>query len=78
MYRKFDRVLGKALKSIDPDVPVLVMSDHGFGPFRREVNVNNWLAQEGYLKLSAGRGRPRRSRSWNTPTGRPPRPTPWA
>ncbi|MBN2345445.1 MAG: alkaline phosphatase family protein, partial [Candidatus Aminicenantes bacterium] len=54
MYRKFDRVLGKALQRVGPDVPVLVMSDHGFAPFRREVNVNNWLAQEGYLKLDHG------------------------
>ena len=52
LYRKFDRVLGKALKSIDPGIPVLVMSDHGFGPFRRGVNVNTWLVKEGYLKLS--------------------------
>jgi predicted AlkP superfamily phosphohydrolase/phosphomutase len=56
MYRKFDRVLGKALKSIDPGIPVLVMSDHGFGPFRRAVNINNWLVKEGYLKLSADGG----------------------
>jgi predicted AlkP superfamily phosphohydrolase/phosphomutase len=54
MYRKFDRVLGKALKSIDPGIPVLVMSDHGFGPFRRGVNVNTWLAGAGYLKLDTG------------------------
>jgi predicted AlkP superfamily phosphohydrolase/phosphomutase len=52
MYRKFDRVLGKALKSIKPGIPVLVMSDHGFGPFRRGVNVNTWLVKEGYLKLN--------------------------
>jgi len=56
MYRKFDRVLGKALKSIDPGIPVLAMSDHGFGPFRREVNINNWLAKEGYLKLTVNGG----------------------
>lgn len=56
MYRKFDRVLGKALKSIDPGIPVVVMSDHGFGPFRRAVNINNWLVREGYLKLNAGAG----------------------
>jgi predicted AlkP superfamily phosphohydrolase/phosphomutase len=56
MYRKFDRVLGKALGRIDPAIPVLVMSDHGFGPFRREVNINNWLLKEGYLKLTAGQG----------------------
>ncbi len=52
MYRKFDRVLGKTLKSIDPGIPVLVMSDHGFGPFRRAVNVNTWLVKEGYLKMT--------------------------
>jgi predicted AlkP superfamily phosphohydrolase/phosphomutase len=52
MYRKFDRVVGKALGSIDPAIPVLVMSDHGFAPFRREVNINGWLVKEGYLKLS--------------------------
>jgi predicted AlkP superfamily phosphohydrolase/phosphomutase len=54
MYRKFDRVLGKALNSIDPAIPVLAMSDHGFGPFRHSVNINNWLAKEGFLKLSSG------------------------
>jgi len=54
LYRKFDRVLGKALGGLDPAVPVLVMSDHGFAPFRREVNVNTWLAREGYLKLTTG------------------------
>ncbi|MBE0664329.1 MAG: alkaline phosphatase family protein [Candidatus Aminicenantes bacterium] len=56
MYRKFDRVLGKAMKNIDPGIPLLVMSDHGFGPFRREVNINNWLVKEGYLKMSVGGG----------------------
>ncbi len=54
MYRKFDRVLGKALQAVGPDVPVMLMSDHGFAPFRREVNINNWLAREGYLKLAYG------------------------
>jgi predicted AlkP superfamily phosphohydrolase/phosphomutase len=54
MYRKFDRVLGNALKNIDPGIPVLAMSDHGFGPFRRAVNINSWLVQEGYLKLASG------------------------
>jgi len=52
MYRKFDRVLGKAMKNIDPGIPLLLMSDHGFGPFRRGVNVNTWLVKEGYLKMT--------------------------
>ena len=52
LYRKFDRVLGGAMKQLDPSTAVLAMSDHGFGPFYREVNINNWLVQEGYLKLN--------------------------
>ncbi|MCX6555859.1 MAG: alkaline phosphatase family protein [Candidatus Aminicenantes bacterium] len=54
MYRKFDRVLGRALQVIGRGIPVLVMSDHGFGPFRRSVNINAWLAKEGYLRLNTG------------------------
>lgn len=52
LYRQHDRVLGEALKKLPPDVAIMVMSDHGFGTFRREVNINNWLHNEGYLKLS--------------------------
>ncbi|MDD8012496.1 MAG: alkaline phosphatase family protein [Acidobacteriota bacterium] len=53
MYRKFDRILGKALQGVGADTAVLAMSDHGFAPFRREVNINNWLAREGFLKLDS-------------------------
>jgi predicted AlkP superfamily phosphohydrolase/phosphomutase len=31
------------------------MSDHGFVPFRRGVNINTWLFQNGYLSLKDGR-----------------------
>jgi len=52
LYRMHDRVLGEALKKLPPDVAVMVLSDHGFGTFRREVNINNWLHEQGYLSLS--------------------------
>ncbi len=52
LYRKHDRILGKVLKKLPKDVPIIVMSDHGFAPFRRKVNINTWLYKEGYLKLS--------------------------
>ncbi len=51
LYRKHDRVLGEAMKKLPPDIPVMVLSDHGFNPFRRKVNLNTWLYNEGYLKL---------------------------
>jgi predicted AlkP superfamily phosphohydrolase/phosphomutase len=30
------------------------MSDHGFKQFTREINLNTWLYQNGYLKLKKG------------------------
>jgi predicted AlkP superfamily phosphohydrolase/phosphomutase len=33
---------------------LFVMSDHGFASFRRGVNLNVWLQQEGYLHLLEG------------------------
>ncbi len=49
LYQKFDRVLGYVLEHAPPDALVLVMSDHGFAPFRRAVNLNSWLRDNGYL-----------------------------
>jgi predicted AlkP superfamily phosphohydrolase/phosphomutase len=51
MYRKHDAILGDVLKKMPKDTRLVVMSDHGFAPFRRTVNLNTWLHKEGYLKL---------------------------
>jgi len=32
----------------------MVISDHGFTNFRRGVNVNTWLRENGYLVLQEG------------------------
>ncbi len=52
LYRKHDTILGDVLQRIPRDTRLIVMSDHGFAPFRRTVNLNTWLQKEGYLKLS--------------------------
>ncbi len=51
LYRMHDRILGYVLKTVPSDVGIIVLSDHGFGPFRRKVNLNTFLFNEGYLKL---------------------------
>lgn len=38
-----DRILGELLKLLPPDTWVLVLSDHGFGPIRREFRVGCYL-----------------------------------
>jgi predicted AlkP superfamily phosphohydrolase/phosphomutase len=49
-YEAVDAEVGYILRA-SPDSTLVVMSDHGFGPFNRAVNLNTWLYREGYLAL---------------------------
>ena len=51
-YQEMDEMLGEVLKVADADTTVLVVSDHGFAPFRRSFNLNTWLVEKGYLVLN--------------------------
>lgn len=51
VYRKMDEILGEIMESTDDDVPIVVVSDHGFTSFKRQFHVNDWLRQEGYLDV---------------------------
>lgn len=55
LYVGMDQLVGRVLEKIDRQTVLIVMSDHGFTQFRRGVNLNTWLAQQGYLKLLPGR-----------------------
>ncbi len=54
LYKKNDALVGEVVKSLSPKDVLMVISDHGFSPFRRGVNLNAWLQREGYLTLRAG------------------------
>ena len=51
LYKNMDNLVGRVMDKIDDDTILMVMSDHGFKPFRRGVNLNAWLKQNGYLSL---------------------------
>ena len=58
LYVEMDRTLGKIVNHCDisdPNFTLMVMSDHGFAPFRRQVNLNTWLYEQGYLDLNNSR-----------------------
>jgi predicted AlkP superfamily phosphohydrolase/phosphomutase len=61
MYVRMDKLVGKTLASIDDQTALIVMSDHGFKPFRRGVDLNAWLREQGYLKLKDGASTSNRS-----------------
>lgn len=49
-YQKMDHVVGQVLEMFPHDT-VMVLSDHGFGYFKRAVHINSWLRENGYLTL---------------------------
>jgi predicted AlkP superfamily phosphohydrolase/phosphomutase len=51
MYQRMDTLVGKTLPFVDADTALFVLSDHGFCAFRRGVNLNSWLRDNGYLHL---------------------------
>jgi predicted AlkP superfamily phosphohydrolase/phosphomutase len=51
-YKGKDALLGEVLEAIDDDTTLLVVSDHGFSDFKRQVNLNAWLVKEGFMKAS--------------------------
>jgi predicted AlkP superfamily phosphohydrolase/phosphomutase len=52
VYERVDALLGKIAHLYDdPDTVLMVISDHGFTNFRRCVNLNSWLRDNGYLFL---------------------------
>ncbi len=55
MYQQMDDLVGKTLSFVQPDTALFVLSDHGFCAFRRGVNINSWLRDNGYLYLKNGR-----------------------
>lgn len=55
LYVEMDAVVGQAMAALGPNDLLVVMSDHGFAPWRRAVNVNSWLRDHGYLAVTNAR-----------------------
>ncbi len=60
-YRQLDEAVGEILDHCGPDALVFVISDHGFGPARKDIYINKWLADEGFL-ASASNARSKKMR----------------
>ncbi len=51
IYQEADRILGKTMDQLKSDDKLIVLSDHGFAPYYKHVNLNRWLHDEGFLAL---------------------------
>jgi predicted AlkP superfamily phosphohydrolase/phosphomutase len=60
-YRRMDKILQRVLESVEGKTVICVLSDHGFGSFRRAVHLNSWLVHNGLMVLkepTSGGGEP--------------------
>jgi predicted AlkP superfamily phosphohydrolase/phosphomutase len=53
-YVEMDGLVGEAMAALDEDDTLIVMSDHGFTSFRRGLNLNTWLIDNGYMTMLKG------------------------
>lgn len=50
VYEKVDGLIEEYLQCIEGDKTVVIMSDHGAGPYYKIVYIDKWLEQQGLLK----------------------------
>ncbi len=56
LYRRMDDVVGRTMaKCQGRETLLMVLSDHGFNTFRRGIDLNRWLEENGYLKVDDSR-----------------------
>jgi predicted AlkP superfamily phosphohydrolase/phosphomutase len=53
IYEHIDGLLERLITNHQSPISILLMSDHGHGPVRNFLYVNNFLAQRGYLKFKS-------------------------
>jgi predicted AlkP superfamily phosphohydrolase/phosphomutase len=51
LYQLVDKQVGDIVDAAGENTNVILMSDHGAGPLYRDVFLNEWLWQQGWLKL---------------------------
>ncbi len=50
-YQRIDDMLGRLATKLDEHTTLMWMADHGFCTIKKEVYVNRWLMDNGWLKL---------------------------
>lgn len=68
IYEEVDRTIGIVMQRIESgqlgDCTLMVCSDHGFSPFREEVELNAWLIEHGFMTLKTADGKPTSEKSF--------------
>lgn len=66
VYVAMDRATGELMKAW-PEADFIVVSDHGAGDLKGDVNVGRWLTENGYAKFGQERGSALVDLAWKLP-----------
>ncbi|MDY6836860.1 MAG: alkaline phosphatase family protein [Thermodesulfobacteriota bacterium] len=55
VYQRIDEIIGELVAKLDDRATVVIMSDHGAGPYKCVLNLTKWLNMNGWLKFKGGR-----------------------
>jgi len=55
VYRQIDHVIEYIVGRLNDDTTLFIISDHGFGPLKKRVFINNWLKQQKLLSVKKHR-----------------------
>lgn len=50
-FAAVDGQIGKLRHRLDEEATLLLMSDHGFGPIHKTIDLNVWLLDQGYIRI---------------------------
>jgi predicted AlkP superfamily phosphohydrolase/phosphomutase len=51
LYRRVDGWIGRLASRLKPGTRLVIMSDHGFAPYKKKVHLNTYLAERGWLTV---------------------------
>jgi len=51
-FEEKDKFLGKIMEQIDGNTVLIVLSDHGFTSFEKNIDINSWLSKNGFMSLT--------------------------
>ena len=52
-YARVDEMIGELVGRLDDETVLMIMSDHGFCTLKKEVHLNYWLRQAGWLSFAS-------------------------
>jgi predicted AlkP superfamily phosphohydrolase/phosphomutase len=63
-FSAVDSEIAKLKSRLDDDTTFIIMSDHGFGPIHRFIDLNVWLLEQGYIAIKQTPLSQLRLRAW--------------